>query len=186
MGIGIILGGGFFEPRTRVTVVLCNAFAFVVEDTEVVLGSGITLSGSLFIPRTRLGVVLRDALAVGVEDAEVALRFGIAFFSEGLPFFQCGGVVLLFVSLCGGGHQRFFFAITQGIGGACGEKEGKAEGDFYGLVPFYWGIFCKSLLRGLLDFFVIRLCGGFFEPRAGFVDVLRYTLAVVVEGAEVK
>ena len=66
MGLGIILGSSLFEPDTRFAVVLRNAFAFVVEDAEVVLGFGITLRGSFFVPRARLSVVLRHTSAIGV------------------------------------------------------------------------------------------------------------------------
>ena len=42
----------------------------------------------------------------------------------------------------------------------------------------------QGFLRGLLDFFVARLGGGFFKVFAGFVDIFWYTLAVVVEDTE--
>ena len=143
MRVGIILCGSLFIPRTRLTVVLCHTLAFGVEDTEVVLRVGIILCGSLFIPRTRLRVVLRDTLALVVEDTQIILRSSIARLSEGLPFFQRGDVVLLFVSLQGGGPQGFFLAVAQGMGGACGEEEGQAEG-FHGCFPVSWEISCKA------------------------------------------
>ena len=75
---------------------------------------------------------MRYTLAVVVEVTEDMLRGGIAGLREGLPFFPRGGVVLLLVSLLGGGYQRGFFTSTQGMGGARGEKEGKAEGFVHG------------------------------------------------------
>ena len=118
------LGSSFFPPRMRLGVVLRNPLAFGVKKTEAVLGIGMALGSGFFKPGACLRVVLRDALTFGVKDTEVILCSGIACFSEGSPFFQRGDVVLPFVSLYGGGHQGFFFAVAQGMGGVCGEEEG--------------------------------------------------------------
>ena len=129
---GIAPDSRFFQPLSRFVVVLCDALSFFVEEAEVVGGGSVFLCSGFFPPFTCFSVVLRYTLAVVVEVTEDMLRVCIAGLREGLPFFPRGGVVLLLVSLLGGGYQRGFFAVAQGMGGACSEEEGKAEGFVHG------------------------------------------------------
>ena len=127
--------GGFFQPRTRFGVVLRAAFAALVEDAEHVLGGGIVLGSSFFQPCACLGAVLRGAVALVVEKAQGELGFGIASFREGLPVGEGGGVIPLFAGGDGGLAQGLAFFRRQGMGGACGEEEGEAEGFILGGSP---------------------------------------------------
>ena len=59
-------------------VVLWDAFAVGVHDSEVVLGAGVTLLGGQAVPPDGFRVVLRHARTGAVPDPEVELRVSVA------------------------------------------------------------------------------------------------------------
>ena len=74
-------------------------------------------------------------VALVVEKAQGELGFGIACFCEGLPVGEGGGVIPLFAGDDGGLAPGLVFFRRQGMGGACGEEEGEAEGFIHGGSP---------------------------------------------------
>ena len=72
LGIGVTLLGGQTEPAHSFGLVLENALALGVPETEKVLGAGEALLGGLAIPLYGLGIVLWHALAEVVPETEIA------------------------------------------------------------------------------------------------------------------
>ena len=137
LGFGISLRSRFFKPLARFAVVLGETeFAPFVEGTEDELCVGMVPRSGFLQPFQRLGAVLRDTVAAVIEvNEQGVLRLGITSFREGLPVGEGGGVIPLFAGGDGGLAQGLAFFRRQGIGGACGEEEGEAEGFIHGGSP---------------------------------------------------
>ena len=63
--------------RTRFGLVLENALAVGVHETEVELGTGVTLLGGQPVPAHRFGLVLENAPPVSVHAPEVELGLSV-------------------------------------------------------------------------------------------------------------
>ncbi len=75
---GLVARGCEVGPFVRLHIVLRNALAFGVHETEVMHGFNVALVGGLPEPLHRLRIVLCDASAVVVMKTEVELREGVA------------------------------------------------------------------------------------------------------------
>src|SRR5262249_2762609 len=130
------------EPLPRLGVILLDAPAGLVEQSEIEGGVGVALVGGLLIPLRGLGAVLADAeaLVVLIADAEgrrgVALVGGLLVPQQGAGMVLFGpaaeiGVVALLPPLLGGGVGLLGRREAPGgghAGGCVGERQ-RDEGE---------------------------------------------------------